>query len=304
MSDQTLDPEANFAKAESFIRSAASKGASLAVLPEYHLSSWVEQHGDLLTVARHSAAYLARYQALAKELAICIVPGTILEPRDEGEAGAATPAGDGPIPLANVCYFIGPDGAVLSSYQKRNLWHPEKGILEASPAPEPHVAFDTPLGRVGLLVCWDISFPEAMRALVADGAKTVVVPSFWLASDDDDESVADKVAAETLFLDSVCVARAFENTCAVVYVNSGGAASGGCVPRPKPGTDDLGRVYAGVSQVAVPIRGALGRIAHGEEAMSIVELDMALLDEAEELYKMREDMAKRKWAYGASLKGL
>lgn len=268
------------------------------MLPEYHLSSWVEKHSDLLAVARHSAAHLKRYQDLAKELSICIVPGTILEPRDDGDSSGE------PKPLANMCYFIGPDGAVQGSYQKRNLWHPEKGILEASPAPQPHAAFDTPLGRVGLLVCWDIAFPEAMRALVADGAKLVVVPSFWLASDDDDEGVPAKTAEETLFLDSVCVARAFENTCAVAFVNSGGAASGGCIPKPKPARDDLGRVYAGVSQVALPRKGPIGRIAHGEEAMSVVEVDMGVVEEAEELYKAREDMAKRKWVYGASLKGL
>jgi predicted amidohydrolase len=273
------------------------------VLPEYHLSSWVEKHSDLLSVARHSASYLSRYQTLAKELSICIVPGTILEPRENGAKNDASSSANA-VPLANMCYFIGPDGSILGSYQKRNLWHPEKPILEASPAPVPHRAFDTPLGRVGLLVCWDLSFPEAMRALVAEGAKIVIIPSFWLASDGGDEGARVNPLCETVFLDNACVARAFENTCAVVYVNAGGAASGGCVPMPKAGEDEFGRSYAGVSQVGMPLLGSLGRIGHGQEEMSVVEIDMGVLDVAEGVYKVREDMGRRQWAYGASLKEL
>lgn len=275
------------------MRNAAGQGADLAVLPEYHLSSWLSDREALLQVAQKSPHYLERYCALAKELKISIVPGTLLSvPDNEQLIGG----------LANICYYIGSDGTVLGSYQKRNLWHPEKPILAPSPAPIPHTTFDTPFGRVGLLICWDVAFPEAMRALVADGATIIVCPAFWLSSEGEEGEDGSSVNpdCETLFLDSICVARAFENTAAVVFVNAGGAPSGG-LDGITPGKDATGRVYCGVSQVAMPLQGSLGRVAGGEESMSVVDVDLQVLKTAECLYKAREDMALRGWNYGAKL---
>ncbi|KAK4135016.1 hypothetical protein BT67DRAFT_433810 [Trichocladium antarcticum] len=78
-SDLLLDVavDENLAKAESYIRQAASQGAHLAVLPEYHLTSWCPDHADFIAACAASAAHLPRYQALARDLHINIVPGTI-----------------------------------------------------------------------------------------------------------------------------------------------------------------------------------------------------------------------------------
>jgi len=88
--------------------------------------------------------------------------------------------------------------------------------------------------------------------------------------------------AEAVFLDSTIVSRTFENTCAVVFVNAGGPAARG---------------YAGLSQVAVPFIGSLGKLEGSEEGMSIVDLDMEILQEAEDNYKVREDLARDDWHY-------
>ena len=84
------------------------------------------------------------------------------------------------------------------------------------------------------------------------------------------------------------VARAFENTCAVVFANAGG---------PKGGQ---GGSYVGLSQVAVPFKGALGKLGDGE-GMSVVEVDMRILEEAEENYRVREDLGREGWHYAYSL---
>ncbi|KAJ3486352.1 hypothetical protein NLG97_g6636 [Lecanicillium saksenae] len=65
---KSLDVDGNYARAESFIRSAAAQGAQLAILPEYHLQGWVGDRTALLPCARRSGEFLARYQALAREL--------------------------------------------------------------------------------------------------------------------------------------------------------------------------------------------------------------------------------------------
>ncbi|KAL8935963.1 MAG: hypothetical protein Q9211_004422 [Gyalolechia sp. 1 TL-2023] len=94
---------------------------------------------------------------------------------------------------------------------------------------------------------------------------------------------------ETLFLDSVLTARAFENTCAVIFVNAGGPA----------GSSHPHSNYAGLSRVAVPFLGALGGETRDSsvEGMSVVDLDMRHVEEAEANYKVREDLAREDWYY-------
>ncbi|PTB42880.1 uncharacterized protein TrAFT101_001457 [Trichoderma asperellum] len=287
-----LDIAGNFARAESYIRKAASQGANLAVLPEYHLSSWKADSAILLAEAKKQTPYLARYQALAKELAIAIVPGTILEPLPAAAEGESADEG-----VANAAYFIGPDGAVLGRYQKKNLWHPERPHLTAD-ALTPHTAFDTPFGRVGLIICWDLAFPEACRALAADGAKLVICPTFWLNSDGGDIGAEVNPDCERLFLENVAVARAFENTCAFVFNNTGSPLGSAAT-----GKDDEGTEFIGLSQVAMPLQGALGKLGV-EEGMSLVDVEGRVLDIAEEVYKVRADIALEEWHYAHTLKNL
>lgn len=249
------------------------------MLPEYHLAGWVPEEATFISTAEESAAYLEKYRALAKEINMAIVPGTLLEPQESGG-------------LANVAYFIGPDGAILGRYQKKNLWHPERPHLAAD-FESPHRAFDTPWGKVGILICWDIAFPEAYRQLVADGARMIISPSFWLA-DDGGDGVSINPNSEKLFLDNVCVARAFENTAAIVYANAGAPLGS------KDGDDGKGNKFCGCSQVAMPLLGTLGGQGSmgPEEAMIVVDVDFKVLDMAEDVYKVRMDMAKEGWHYG------
>lgn len=134
----------------------------------YHLSGMVPNDPRWAIQAADSAKYLANYQALAKELKICIVPGTIIE-KQEGPNGT-------PI-FYNTAYFISNDGSILGSYIKKNIWHPERPHLTSSGL-DRHVAIDTPIGRVGMLICWDLAFPEAFRELIADGADIVIIPTY------------------------------------------------------------------------------------------------------------------------------
>lgn len=266
--------EANHAKAISFIRSASSQGAHLAVLPEYHLTNWLPDDAGFIPLCAQYQTYLDAYQTLAKELNICIVPGTIVEKHGNE--------------LLNVAYFISNDGSILGSYQKKNLWHPERPHLTSSKH-DPHIAFDTPLGRVGMLICWDLAFPEAFRELIAGGAKTIIIPTFWNLSDCNEAGLRANPLSEALFLESTLVSRCFENTCMVVFANAGGPV----------GKSTTG-AYAGLSQVAVPFKGALGKLG-AEEGMIVVEVDMQILEDAEANYKVREDMGREGWHYEYSL---
>lgn len=193
--------------------------------------------------------------------------------------------------LRNMSHFIeASTGTITASYQKKNLWHPERPHL-APGKHIPHSAFDTPLTnadgtpvRAGLLVCWDLAFPEAFRALIADGAQIIFVSSFWKITDLDQMGLALNPMSERDFLNSAVVCRAFENTACVVFCNAGGC-----------------------SQVAMPIQGKL-KVLEGvgeskemgldEDGVSYVEVNLDVLRIAEQNYKVREDIRGPGWHYG------
>ncbi|KZZ88623.1 Nitrilase/cyanide hydratase [Beauveria brongniartii RCEF 3172] len=284
------DIEGNFTRAANHIRTAAADGAHIAVLPEYYLGDFYEQLKDPATAVATSATYLQRYQSLARELKIGIVPGTLLETRTKGNAASTTFTSH----LANTAYFIGPDGALLGRYQKKNLWHPERPHVVAD-SETPHRAFDTPWGRVGIIICWDMAFPEATRALIADGARIVICSSFWLAEDGGAGRQVN-TDCEALFLRNAIVSRAFESTCAVVFVNAAGP------PGSIDGKDSRGMEFIGQSQVAMPLQGTRCMLGRAEE-VRMVELDMDVLDVAEDVYKIRQDIARPGWHYPLHVSG-
>lgn len=107
--------ENNYKKAENFIRSAAQQGAQLAVLPEYHLANWLPKAAGFLELCDQWEFYLKKYQALAKEVNICIVPGTIIERHKDAEKEEDK--------LLNVAYFIDNQGEIVGKYIKKNLWY-------------------------------------------------------------------------------------------------------------------------------------------------------------------------------------
>jgi predicted amidohydrolase len=69
---------------------------------------------------------------------------------------------------------------------------------------------------------------------------------------------------------------------AIVFANAGGPPGHG---------------YAGLSQVVVPFVGPLTRLGSAAEGMSVVDLDMQILEDAEENYQVRADLARDDWHY-------
>ena len=196
--------EKNFEKAANFIRSAALQKAELAVLPEYHLLNWVPHDPKFKDACSKWQEYLDKYIALAKECNINIVPGTIIELHNAGTAEEK---------LLNVAYFITNTGEIAGKYVKKNLWGDIERLHLTSSSTDPHPVFDTPLGKVGMLICWDLAFPEAFREMISQGAKLIIIPTFWTLSDCSKEGLAINPTSEGLFLDSMLTARCFENTC-------------------------------------------------------------------------------------------
>ncbi|GES58148.1 hydrolase, carbon-nitrogen family [Aspergillus terreus] len=275
--------EENHQRACAYIRDAAAQGAELAVLPEYHLTGWAPTNPAYTTLARRAPTYLAAYQALARELHICIVPGTIIEADDTVTTSDATSPPKETPTLHNTAYFISSDGCILGAYRKKNIWHPERPYLISSGA-DPHPVFDTPVGKVGLLICWDLAFPEAFRELIAAGAEIVIIPTFWTRYDASAEALAHNPNSEALFLETTLTARCFENTCGVIFANAAG------------GSADVEGKFLGMSRVVLPVVGVVGTMG-AEEGVLVVDMDAGLLRVAEENYRVRQDIMREGWYY-------
>src|SRR6185312_2615923 len=108
---------------------------------------------------------------LARELGITLLLGSLPE----------RVAGDSRV--HNTSVLIGPDGATIAVYRKIHLFDidlPGMEHLKESRAVRPGekaVVAETPFGRVGLTICYDVRFPELYRALARAGARILAVPS-------------------------------------------------------------------------------------------------------------------------------
>ncbi|MGP4109753.1 nitrilase-related carbon-nitrogen hydrolase [Streptomyces sp. 4N509B] len=160
------DTAGNIARTEAAVRRAAADGARLVVLPEAVSSGYAFHDAD--EAARHAEPLpdgpcSTAWQRLAAELGVWIAGG-IVERAPDGR-------------LFNSAVLIGPDGPALT-YRKVHLWNAEKEIY--APGDLGFPVADTPLGRVGLLVCYDAWFPESLRSLALAGADLVCAPSDWV----------------------------------------------------------------------------------------------------------------------------
>jgi predicted amidohydrolase len=89
--------------------------------------------------------------------------------------------------------------------------------------------------------------------------------------------------AEELFVDSLCVARAFENEAVVAFCNIAGSFQGSKGP-----CHSIGH-----SQIALPFTGRVAMLDHSREEMLVHEVDTAILTEAETSYEIRKDILGR-----------
>jgi 5-aminopentanamidase len=109
----------------------------------------------------------------------------------------------------NAATLVGPDGVVRGRHRKVHLFGDVDRSLFTPNAERP-AAFDFNGARAGLLICYDVEFPEAVRRLAVDGARTVLVPT---------ANMTGYEVVQRLLVP----ARACENGCGLVYANYCGA---------------------------------------------------------------------------------
>lgn len=182
-----LDREATLAAAVDGLHTAADSGARLTVFPEAYVPgypAWIwnlrpgpdygitsEIHEALLANSVDlDADGLAPLRAAASERSMTVVCG--VHERD-GSFGRST--------LYNALVTIGPDGTVLNRHRKLVPTNPERMVWGEGDGSGLRVV-DTPVGRVGGLICWENYMPLARVALYSEGIE-VYVASTWDSGD-------------------------------------------------------------------------------------------------------------------------
>ena len=154
----------NVARSLEVIREAAARGAAVVVLPELASSGYAFADTAEAIAASEPADGFAvtRWRAAADELGIVIV------------AGFAESNGDA-APF-NSAALLSP-GAAPVVYRKAHLWDRERLIFTPGDALPPVVT--TPVGRIAVMVCYDLEFPEWVRIAALAGAELICAPVNW-----------------------------------------------------------------------------------------------------------------------------
>jgi predicted amidohydrolase len=157
--------KANAEAVEDRIVAAADAGAQLIVLPELATTGYVFESRE--EAFAHAEAVpdgrtVESFARLAAERDLYIV-GCVVE-----QDGAR---------LFDTAVLVGP-GGYIGRYRKTHLWNTEK--LWFTPGDEGFSVFETRIGRIGLLVCWDIWFPETARIVAQMGADIICIPTGWV----------------------------------------------------------------------------------------------------------------------------
>jgi predicted amidohydrolase len=172
------DPSANLLQTEQLVREAAEDGADLVVLPE-NFAFMGRRDRDLLGLREHDGE--GRMQGFLSEVArrygLWLVGGTIPLAAADGERVRAA------------CLVFDEHGERVARYDKIHLFdvavpgsserYRESATIEPG---EEIVVIDSPFGRLGLAVCYDLRFPEMFRRMLDRGLELLAVPAAFTAT--------------------------------------------------------------------------------------------------------------------------
>jgi len=191
----------NIKKIESQVTKAKQQGAELVIFPELSLTGYTmrDQIYELAeTIPGHSTTALEKS---AKKTGAYIVFGM----PELSEKTQAT--------VYNAAVLVGPDG-FIGKYRK--IYLPTHSVFEEKRYFRPGyqtAVFETELGKIGLIICYDIFFPEVSRLTRLQGAQLIVC-------------ISASPATRRTFFETLTAARAIENTAFLAYVNLVGIEDG------------------------------------------------------------------------------
>jgi len=250
----TDDPAANLPATVGFVRQAAANGAGLVLTPEL-TNGLSSSRAHQRSVFRHEDddPTLAALRDEARAAGVWLLIGSL---------GVLTHDADGR--FANRSFLIGPDGGIAARYDKIHMFDvnvSETEVYRESEGYRPGnraVIAETPFGRVGMTVCYDLRFPALYRRLAQAGAQILTVPAAF-------NHITGAAHWETLLR-----ARAIENGCFVLAPAQTGFNSE---------SHGKGRRTHGHALAVAPWGEVLAD-AGAEPGVTLVDLDLARVNDA------------------------
>lgn len=244
-SDCVLGDEVkNLEKARSLISHAAKENVQLVVFPEMYLTGYalenISSHAQLT-----DGPLLSEVYQMAKQERMVIALGF---PELDPHSGRV---------YNSVC-IVDKDGSLRGIQKKTHLYSKEKTAFQAGDKIE---SFETSLGRMGIMICYDVYFPETARSLVLSGAEIILAPS------------ADWFPLDKL-VDRLITARAAENSVYVLYCNRVGV--------------EADYHFFGRSRILDPRGSTLGEAAEHEELL-IGDIDLTFARHVRDELGLLED---------------
>lgn len=247
-------PEARLAAIDASMAKAAAKGADLAVFPE-------------LAPTGYGAGAIIADAALGPEAALAPLQALVDRDRTAMVVGLAFRQADGkPV---NAAAMLRP-GRGPALYAKRMLYGDYEKDLFAAGSAEPPIV-DIGGLACGVLVCFDVEFPELVRSLALRGAEAVIVPTAL------PRSQGARFIAERLV-----PVRAFENQLFLVYADHCG--------------EDSRFAYQGLSSIVAPDGGLLAAANETDAAMLVAELDPSAYGDCRAQNPYLEELRQRGFA--------
>jgi deaminated glutathione amidase len=245
------DVQANLAAARRLLEEARAQGAVLAALPE-NFAIMGRSEADKIEVAEPfgEGPIQACLGRCARELGLWIIAGTM-----------PIKVEDQPAKVAAACLVFDDRGRCVARYDKIHLFdvdipnrderYRESATIAAGKTP---VVVSTPIGRVGLAVCYDVRFPELFRMLLEAGAEVLSLPSAFTAP-------TGRAHWELLLR-----ARAVENLCYVLAPAQSGQHGNG-------------RETWGDSMIVDAWGHVLNRVADAGPGLAVAEIDRTVQQE-------------------------
>ncbi len=242
--ESSTDKNANLHKARSLIRDAKRSGAECVAFPEFLMA---------FSPASQSAEELAR---MSEPMDGPFVSALCDAARTEGIGVLATIYETAALAdrVFDTAVWIDSHGRIASAYRKLHLYD-AFGFKESDKfAPGAEIAPLIACGdyRCGLMICYDLRFPEMARMLALDGASILFAPSGWVQGD-----------FKVEHWQTMIKARALENGCYVIA------------------PDQVGNIYVGHSMIADPLGRTLVDLGEKED-LAVVALDLQLIEQTRE----------------------
>ncbi len=241
----STDKEANLKKILSYISKAASKNATVCAFPEFMMfytnsSQTPRQLSDLSEMIKGN--FVTTIAKAAKENKIQVIGSFYEKSRTKDR-------------VYDTAFVIDKSGVVISTYRKIHLYdalgfRESDKMISGSKISRP---VQTSIGKIGMMICYDLRFPEMSRSLAVAGSEVLVAPSAWVQGHMKEEHWI-----------TINKTRAIENGCYVIA------------------PDQVGNIYCGRSLVVDPYGKVLLDMKK-RQGIGFVKIDLNMVKETRKI---------------------